>query len=317
VETVDPFAGLQSFVRVVEAGGFSSAATRLGVAKSTVSKHVRELEDRLGVRLLERTTRTVQLTDAGARFFERAAALVADAEEAERSLGDLATEVRGRLRLSAPKSWGQRYLASLLAELLDAHAGLEIDLELSDRYVDLVDEGFDAAIRIGRPVDSSLVTRRLRSSRSLVVGAPAYFERHGRPEVPADLAHHHCLSYRYQQDGTRWRFEADGREQWVPVGGRFRANDGDVLRDLACQGAGLALLPDFIVDTDVAAGRLTVVLDGYCRSEAQLALVFPARRHVPARVRRLIDLVVTYFRSPAEGSPAAEGPPERGGLAGR
>jgi DNA-binding transcriptional LysR family regulator len=282
---VDRLAGIAELVAVVDAGGFTAAARTLGVAKSTLSKKVRRLEDRLGVRLLSRTTRSVELTPAGATFYDRVAGLVDAAAEAAAEVAELSQEPRGTVRVSAPMSFGTRFVVPAVNDFLRRYPAVELQLDLSDRRVDLVREGYDIAIRVGPLGDSSLIARRLCATASRVVGAPSYFAARGRPDRPGDLVDHDGLLYSYQQPGTRWRFRDRGRAVDVAVPGRLVANNGDALADAAAAGLGVALLPDFIVDPYIESGALIAVLDRYCPPPGAVHALYPHRDYRPAAER--------------------------------
>jgi DNA-binding transcriptional LysR family regulator len=279
-------ADLETFVAVVEAGSFTGAARRLGRSKASVSRQVRSLEERLGVPLLLRTTRSMSLTDAGAAYHQRAAAALADLEEAESAIGSLHASPRGRLRISLPMAYGLRVSASILLELGGEHPGLELDLSFSDRYVDLVGEGFDLAVRIGHLEDSSLIARRLTATRMVVCASPTYLE--GRPRVvrPSDLLDHDCLLYAQQVGGTAWRF-ADG--ETVTVTGRLRSDSGDALLAAALAGWGVAQLPDFYLAEPLASGALVPLLEEFEPEPLGVWAVYPQRRHLSVKVRLAVD----------------------------
>ncbi len=278
------------FVRVVEARGFASAARTLGTTTSAVSKSIGRLEAALGTRLLHRTTRRLGLTESGATFYQRCLRILAEVEAAEEAVSQLQREPRGTLRVSAPMSFGQLHVAPLVPEFLARHPDVRIELALADRMVDLVEEGFDLAIRIGRLADSSLVARRLAPSRRVVCGAPAYLERRGVPQEPHDLVQHDCLVYTYQTEPA-WTLRDGPKEIRVVVSGRLRANNGDVLRAAALAGAGLALLPTFIVGDDLRAGTLRTVLDDYECTETAIYTVHPSGRNPPPKVRAFVDFL--------------------------
>lgn len=291
METADRLAGLDAFAAVVEKGSFSAAADALGVAKSTVSKHVRRLEKRLGAQLLHRTTRQVRPTEAGAAYYDRIAGLLDAADEAAAAVARLQLEPRGKLRVSAPMSFGHRYVVPMVVRFAAAYPDVELDLDLSDRRVDLVREGFDLAVRIGPLADSSLRARKLCDTRNRVVGAPTYFARRGTPRRPRDLEAHACLRYAYQVSGARWRFRRGDRRVDVAVTGPLRSTSGDALRDAAIAGIGVALLPDFLVDDAIAGGDLVAVLDESCLAPGAVHAVFPHRAHVPAAQRAFLDML--------------------------
>ena len=292
---MDRLAGIPAFEGVVAAGSFAGAARALGLSVAAVSKQVRGLEDRLGVRLLQRTTRQVRLTDAGERFHERCRRILADLEEAEREVAARQETARGRVRVSAPMSFGERHLGPLVSAFLARHPDVEIDLVLDDRFVDLLAEGFDVAVRIAELRDSSLVARRLCASRRVLCASPAYLARHGTPAAPDDLPAHRCIGYAYMASGCDWPFRARDGRRLVRVRGPVMSNNGDVLRVLALDGCGIALLPTFLVSDDLHAGRLREVLPDQLDGDPALWVLHPSRRHVPLAVRAFVDVVVARF----------------------
>jgi len=281
---------LSIFVAVAEHGSFSKAASSLGLAKSTVSERVRALEDELGAQLLRRTTRRSNLTDAGRALFDRGRTIVALAAEAESELTAATRTAVGRLRMSAPISFGLRFLTEIVAELMRSQPALSIDFQLEDRNVDLVAEGFDLALRIGRLPDSSMSLIGVGSSRRLVVGSPAYVERHGAPSSPSELRSHECLLYTNQRDPDTWFFNRpDGSEERARVSGRLKSNHGDALAELASQGAGLAWLPEFIVEPFIEQGRLVALLPERCVAEIPIQVLFPPRSQRTFKEQLLVD----------------------------
>jgi DNA-binding transcriptional LysR family regulator len=286
------------FARVVEEGSFSDAARALGLSKSAVSKQVGRLEDRLGVRLLNRTTRRLSLTEAGTAFYEGCRQLVADAEAAEQAVTHLASAPRGTLRVNAPMSFGQLHVAPALPDFLARYPDLGLEMQLNDRTVDLVEEGYDLAIRIGRLPDSSLIARRLAPMRRVVCAAPAYLDRHGRPQHPRELAHHECLIYSYLSWGREWRFKGADGEIRVPIAGRLEMNNGDALLAAAREGHGVLLLPSFLVADELRAGTLEPILTDWCGEEAgAVYAVFPAGRNLSPKVRVFVDFLAERFGS--------------------
>ena len=283
------------FAKVVEAKSFTAAAARLGVTKSLVSREIGRLEDRLGARLLNRSTRRLSVTETGAAFYERCARVVAEAEEAERAVTNLQSEPRGTLMLNAPVSFGALHVAPAISEYLARFPEARIDMTLNDRFVDLVEEGFDLAIRIAVLTDSSLIARRLAPSCRAVCASYAYLERHGAPRVPDDLLHHNCMSYAYMAIEDQWQLIEDGQSRAIPVSGNFRANNGDALREAALAGLGLAILPTFIVGRDIQEGRLASVLDGHVGSNSAVYAVYPHSRHLSAKVRAFVDFLAERF----------------------
>jgi DNA-binding transcriptional LysR family regulator len=278
------------FARVVEEKGFSSAARRLGISKSAVSKQISQLEDRVGARLLHRTTRRLSLTDVGMAFYERCARILAEVEEAELAVSHLQSSPRGTLRLSGPMSFGRQYLAAAVAEFMKVHTELKVDMDLADRVVDLVDEGYDMAVRIGRLSDSSLIARRLCPMPLYVCGAPSYLERAGSPQLPDDLRQHECLMYAYHS-GETWQLHGEHGDLSVPVSGRFRVNNGEALLEAALAGLGLAILPAFMSAPALADGRLTEVLPRWRPMAQAIHAVYPHNRHLSAKVRLFVDFL--------------------------
>jgi DNA-binding transcriptional LysR family regulator len=292
---MDRLAGIPAFEGVVAAGSFAGAARALGLSVAAVSKQVRALEDRLGVRLLHRTTRQVRLTDAGQRFHERCQRILADLDDAEREVAAGQAMPRGRIRVSAPMSFGQRHLGPVVSGFLARHPDVELDLVLEDRFVDLLAEGFDVAVRIAELRDSSLVARRLCASRRVLCAAPAYLAAHGTPATPADLAAHRCIGYAYMTSGCDWPFRTHDGRRVVRVHGPVMSNNGDVLRILALDGCGIALLPTFLVADDLDAGHLHEVLPGQLGGEPAVWILQPTRRHVPLAVRTFVDFLAARF----------------------
>jgi len=288
---MDLLSEMAVFARVVDAQSFSEAARRIGVSKSTVSKQIRRLEDQLGARLLDRTTRTMRLTEVGTVFYEHCARMLAEAEAAEHAVGNLESAPRGRLRITAPMTLGRIFVAPAASDFARQWPDLEVDLDLSDRIVDLVEDGYDLAVRVGRLAPSSLVARRLAPTRTIVCASADYLTRKGRPEKPSDLERHDCLRYTYQSSDA-WIFRGAGGEEVVRVKGPFRANNGEALAAAACAGLGIAFLPDFIVGSQLASGELVPLLEAFVDDGAAVYAVYPARRHLAAKVRAFVDLLV-------------------------
>ena len=280
-------------VRVVQAGSFRAAAQALGMPKTTVSRKVSELEAQLGVRLLQRTTRRLSLTNAGLAFAEEAEVAIARLEAAQDAVAELQREPRGRLRVTTAVTIGELFLAPVLAEFLQAFPAVEVLLQLTDRPVDLVAERFDVAIRAGELAESSLISRRIGSSTYRVVASPDYLSRHGTPERPADLSSHACL--RFTRSGMEvrpsWPFGAGARRTEVPVGGRLVSDDFVVLRTVAEQGLGIARLPGLLVHDAIQAGRLVALLDDQAPPPNPLHLLYPGGGRLPACTRAFIDFV--------------------------
>ena len=289
---MDRFSAVETFVKVVELGSFARAADRLSISSSAVSRQVADLEAHLDARLLNRTTRRLSLTEAGQAFFERSVQLLADLEEAESAVRTSAVAPKGRLRVTCGITFGIRFVAPAIAEFGARHPGLSFDLELSDRVVDLVEEGFDLALRIGTGGPAGLVARRLGTTQLVCCASPAYLDQHGVPATPEDLARHQCLEYSYVAPGDLWNFEdGAGRAHPVRVSGRVRANNGRLLAELAALGMGIVLEPDFIVEPEIRAGRLVRLLSDYAPPRSPIAAVYPSRRHLSPKVRAFVDFL--------------------------
>lgn len=301
---MDLLKAIRIFAQVVESNGFSRAGERLGVSATAVSRQVAELEAHLQTRLLHRTTRRLRLTESGQAFYGRAVQLLLDLEEAEQEASMSAIAPRGTIRLSTSITFGRRHVASAIAGFLTRHAEVQFDVQLSDRIVDLVEEGFDLAIRIGGTGSENLVARRLGETRLVLCAAPAYLEQHGTPARPQDLVGHNCFSYEYALPSNRWRFHGpDGREEMVRISGTVHSNNGDLHAMLAAQGVGIAYEPDFIVGDELRAGRLTELLPGHAAPPSPIYAVYPSRKHLSAKVRLFVEYLVEHFATLAEASP--------------
>ncbi|MGE5171178.1 MAG: LysR family transcriptional regulator [Rudaea sp.] len=298
---MDRFQAITAFAAVVQAGSFARAAERLDLSVSAVSRQIADLEAHLGARLLNRSTRRLSLTESGQAFYERCVQLLADLTEAEEEVGASAIVPRGTLKLTASISFGARYLAAAIADFQRKHPELRFDIELSDRVVDLIDEGIDLAIRIGEIGSQALIGRRIGVAQMICCAAPSYLARHATPRVPEDLAAHACLTYAYSSGGNVWRFlDASRAVHEVKVSGPVHANNGEMLCALARAGVGIGLEPDFIVADDVRAGRLVSLLRGYVAPAINIHAAYPSRRHLSAKVRVFIDFLAGRFaREPA------------------
>jgi DNA-binding transcriptional LysR family regulator len=289
---------MTSFVAVVEAGSFVGAADATGMSKAAVSRHVGELEQRLGVRLLQRTTRRLSLTDEGRIFFERARDLLSALDEAESELTSRSGEASGRIRINAPVTFGVLHLAPLWGPFLAANARVALDITLSDRLVDLVEEGYDAAIRVATMPDSMLVSRKLASTRMVLCASPRYLKRHGKPKHPHELTGHSVIAYTYFSSGDEWRFTGAKGPVTVRTRSRIYANNGDTCRRAALAHQGVILQPDFLVGDDLRRGDLVELMPAYRAGELDIHVVWPSRKHLPLKTRRLIDFLVEAFREP-------------------
>lgn len=283
------------FFNVVEAQGFGAAARRLETTPASVSRRVKALEKRLGVRLLQRTTRKVSLTEAGERYFHEGRRLWRQLDDLEEALTSSARELEGDLRIVAPMSFGQRRLAPLVAQFAASQGRLRISLILDDRETDLIDEGADLAIRIGYPADSSMIARPIAPVPRHACASPEYLARRGHPKAPEDLLHHDCLHYNLISEREEWTFLGDDGERTVAIKGSFCSNNGDVLAEAAIQGLGVTLLPDFIVAEGLAEGRLVKLLVDYERAPLTLFALYPSRQHVPVKTRRFLDFLLEHF----------------------
>ena len=282
---------MKMYAAVVDGGSFAAAAGKLGVSRAMVSKQVQKLEEHLGTRLLNRTTRRISLTETGREFHERSVQILADVEDAEQGAARLTRTARGLLRVTIPLAYAQHRLAAIVGDYALAYPQVKLDIALSDRKLDLVEDGFDLAIRIGALPPSDLVARKIGSERSVVCGTPAYLARHGAPQLPSDLAGRACLGYTLTGAGNEWRLEntGDGAMTTIAVNGPIKADNGDILRLAALRDAGLIFQPRFIVAGDLAAGRLVQVLPQWQSGELGVHAVYPSRKHLSAKVRTFID----------------------------
>ena len=288
---MDLLASMRMYVAVIDGGSFAAAADRLDVSRAMVSKQVQKLEEHLGTRLMNRTTRRLSMTETGRAFYERSAQILLDVEEAEQIAGQMTLTPQGVLRVTIPLSYGQHRLAGILGAYTQAYPLVQLDIALSDRKVDLIEEGFDVAVRIGILPGSDLIVRKLDVERSIACAAPGYLAVHGMPQTPADLSNHACLGYSLTGGGADWRFDAPGGPVIVPIAGPIKADNGDIIRLAAVCGAGIAFQPGFIVDEDIAAGRLVRVLPGWHSPEMGVYAVYPSRKHLSAKVRTFVDFL--------------------------
>lgn len=279
--------GMLVFARVVEEGSFSAAARKLGLSKASVSREISALEQQFGAQLLRRTTRRMSLTEVGEVFHERCQRVVEAAKEAESSVSQLQEAPRGAIRLAVPMSFGHLQLAPRLPRFLERYPNIHVDIDATDRIVDLVYERVDLSVRIGRPRELSYVRRKLCPIRLLMCASPEYLERHGVPRIPEDLSEHVCVGYTGRM--ATWLFSTGER---IKTASPLTVNNGDALRQAALVGLGIVYLPSFLLADDVRAGRLTPLLTQHTRHETNLLAVYPASRHVPPKVRAMIDWLV-------------------------
>lgn len=292
---MDKLEAMQAFAKVVSLGSYAEAGRALGLTRSAVSKAVMELERLLGARLLDRTTRRVGPTEAGLAYFERCVDIIARVEETELQVSRLHDEPRGVLKINGPMSFGALYLGRAIAEFIRSYPELKIELSLNDRFIDPIEEGFDVTVRIGELADSSLIAKKLAPARRVLVAAPSYLAVFGEPGDPSDLARHRCLNYGHTTTLQRWQLTSNGETIHVPISSTFCSNNGDVLRTAALTGQGIAKLPTFLVGSDIAAGKLDVVLDRFPPVELGIYALYAPNRYLATKTRLLIDHLVQSF----------------------
>src|SRR5580692_6302492 len=295
---MDRFDNMRVFAKVVESSSFAGAAARLGISASMVSQHVKELEERLGARLLNRTTRKVSLTETGRAYYKRCVRLLADLEETEQAVSDMHAAPCGELRVNAAPSFGIVQLAPAIADFTERFPAISVELMLTIRIADLIDEGVDVAVWVGELPDSSLIARQLAPCRMVVCGAPRYFEKHGTPRTPADLAIHNCLTVAVTGLSyyRTWHLTAaDGTALNISPIGNMRTNSGAVLKVAALAGHGLVCLPTYLVGDALQSGRLVTVLDDYVAPPLALRALYPHNRHLSAKVRAFVDFLAARF----------------------
>lgn len=288
---MDRLDAMQLFVRVTELGSFAGAAQQLGVARSVVTRQIAGLEAHLGVKLMARSTRRLTLTSAGTAYLEKCRVILNLVEAAEIGVAEERQTPRGNIRISLPLSFGLKRLAPLLLDFSQRYPEVALDMDYSDRRVNLIEEGIDLSIRVTRRLDAGDVARRIGTSRMRVLASPDYLSRHGQPAHPAELAHHVCLGYTNAGAATTWQFVVDGQLENFPIRSRINANNGDVLTEAAAQGLGIACQPDFIAGSFIAAGRVVEILVDYPGPELGIYAMLPSNRHIPYRVRVLMDFL--------------------------
>jgi DNA-binding transcriptional LysR family regulator len=293
---MDLFASMKMFVAVVDGSSFAAAADKLAISRAMASKQIQKLEEYLGTRLLNRTTRRLSLTETGREFHERSVQIISDVDEAEQIAGQMTRRPQGVLRVTIPLSYGQHRLAAIIGDYTQAYPHVQLDISMSDRKVDLIEEGLDLAIRIGALPQSDLIARKIGSVRSVVCAAPTYLARHGTPHTPGDLAQHACLAYTLSGSAAEWRFEGPAGAVAAQIAGPIRADNGDLLRLAALSGAGIVFQPQFIVDADIAAGRLVRLLPQWQSAELGVYAVYPSRKHLSAKVRTFVDFLLAALK---------------------
>ena len=285
---------MQLFVRIVESGSFSAVARELGMIQPTVSKQMTALEEKLGVRLLNRTTRRLSMTDAGREYYERCQRILDEVQEMETEVAGLQNRPSGTLRINTPVAFGNVHMLPLTLAFRRKYPGLAIDLSLDDRYVDLVQEGIDIAIRFGELGDSQLVARHVGSSASVCVASPAYLSAHGTPGTPSELREHECITYSYLFS-NEWPFDGPDGPQSIKVHGDFRANSGMTIRSAALEGAGIASVPAFLIREDIETGRLVQLLSQFAPAPIRISAVYPSARLLSRKVKLFVDFIQQEF----------------------
>lgn len=291
---MDRFHLMQLFARIVESGSFSAVARELGMIQPTVSKQMTALEEKLGARLLNRTTRRLSLTDAGREYYERCQQILDEVQEMETEVTGLQNRPTGTLRVNTPVAFGNVHMLPLILAFRRKYPGVAVDLSLDDRYVDLVQEGIDVAIRFGELGDSQLVARHVGSSASICVASPEYLAAHGTPKMPSDLRDHQCITYTYLFS-NEWPFDSPDGAQSIKVHGDFRANSGMTIRSAALEGAGIASVPAFLIREDVETGRLVQILSQFAPGPIRISAVYPSARLLSRKVKLFVDFIQQEF----------------------
>ncbi len=292
---MDRLSNIISFVTVAETKSFAETARRLNLANSVVSKRIKDLEDYLGVRLLQRSTRSVNLTDAGYRYFDHARRLIDELAEVEEQLRFQNENPVGEIKISAPMTFSNMFLGPALSSFLEKYPDVSVKMLISDHPLHFADDSVDIGIFIGNPKEQNLMARKIAETRRVAVASPAYLEKYGRPETPEDLKRHNCMSYTNLGDAKSWPFQKNGKDFWQPIGGRFVCDSGTLLCEAAVNGCGIALLPTFIAGKYVLDGKLEILLEDFEQPALAIQAVYPPQRHLSARVRKFIDHLVQYF----------------------
>ncbi|TAM54124.1 MAG: LysR family transcriptional regulator [Paraburkholderia sp.] len=293
---MDRLRAFEVFVTVVSRGSFTRAAAVLDTSPANVTRYVNELEAHLGARLLNRTSRSLSLTEGGETFYARCKSILDEVAETEGLVSSASVKPRGRLRVNAPVSFGIRYLAPLWPEFMQRYPEVELDVALIDRVVDIVDEGFDLAVRISRAGSTNQAARKLATSRNVLCASPAYLARSGHPATPAGLIEHRCIGYSYAATGDEWQLiDSDGKAHTVKVDCHMHTNNGDTARAAALAGHGVIRQPTFLVGNDLRAGTLVQVLPEYRLPDIDVLALYPSRRHLSAKIRAMIDFLAEAF----------------------
>ena len=294
---MDRLRAIEVFVSVASRGGFAKAAESLGTSPANVSRYVTDLEAHLGTRLLHRSSRRLSLTESGMALFERGKTILEDVAEAEAVTAAASMKASGRLRINAPLSFGVLHLAPLWPAFMQRHPEVELEVSLIDRVVDIVEEGYDLAVRISRTGSTAHAARKLAASRNVVCASPAYLRKRGRPKTPAELAEHDCIGYTYWATGDDWQFvDVKGADHSVRVRCVMHTNNGDTARAAALAGRGVIWQPTFLIGPDLRAGRLVPLLPGYAMPDIDVLAMYPSRRHLSAKVRVMIDFLAEAFK---------------------
>lgn len=292
---MEHFSALPIFVTVVECGSFSLASQKLRLSKSAVSKRITLLEQSLGIQLLHRTTRSLSLTEAGARYFDYVRPAVKLAEEGLDAISELQQAPQGNLRIAVPMVFGRLHIAPLIPEFLRRYPKIQLQMQMDDKTTDLIAGGFDLAIRIGELPDSSLIARKLAPCLSVICASPSYLAQHGLPATPAVLTHHNCLFYSYFQDGVEWTFHSPEGAQRIQPKGNYQVNNSDAIHQATLDSLGIANLPRFIVEPDLQTGRLQALLTDYPLPEHGIYAVYPQRKYLPTKVTVLIEFLIEFL----------------------
>ena len=297
---MDKLESMRTFVEVVNHSGFAAAGRHMNLSRSVVNKLVAQLEKELGVQLLQRTTRRVSPTDTGRAYYERCVDILADVAAAEVAVSQLQAEPKGTLRINAPMSFGTMHLASAIAAFMQQYPDIQVQLTLSDRFIDLIEEGFDVTLRISElKPDGALITHTLSPIRRVLCAAPSYLKTHGAPTTPDDLREHDCLKYGYLATGTQWRLTGPDQKPYnVSIRCRCYSNNGEVLRESAIAGVGIALLPTFIVGEAIKTGDLQVVMPDYCPLPITAYLAYATNRHLSTKIQLLTAFLQDWFKQP-------------------
>ncbi|HEX2889973.1 LysR family transcriptional regulator [Vineibacter terrae] len=292
---MDKLTCLRALTKVIQHGSFAAAARDMRLSRSAVSKYVIELEQALGVQLLNRTTRSASPTANGLAYYERCAAILADLDEADLAISSAQVEPRGTLRVNAPMSFGTLHLGRAIGAFMERYPTLQVQLILSDGFIDPVQEGFDVTLRIADLPSSSLIARKIAPAQRVLCASSGYLRQRGIPLHPRDLRAHDCLTYGYLATGNQWKLTGADGDHWIPIPWALCTNNAEVLRDAAIAGRGIALLPTFIAGADLQTGRLTTILADYKVPELSIYVLYPPTRHLSAKVRVFIDFLVERF----------------------